>query len=356
MECLEAQLVLSEAFDGETVDVAALAEARRHAAVCTECSAFHVMLSTQRAMRPQAPETLVNAIARRVREEAEARDAACAEAREDRGAPGGDNADARGPAQPESAPSAPAATAPRRPRVRGWRLGAGLAAGLALIVGFGALTNYGIGQMAGKGTSADDAPQVASRDAAAPQATGGTAAQENGSGGSKALDSAGTPRMIALKGLVYRAAGSRGTSASSGSAAGTVHSALDGGTVRDITAYSDPESPRGILLATEDGEWLSFTMVTRAFGENDYALTVGGGVERFGDWPHLPAQYPEPSSSDGSPAFADAGKDDLGVTVYAPQGRDPSAGFAVAPGTGSSDPAMGNPYWTWWTPLQDGSR
>ena len=30
---------------------------------------------------------------------------------------------------------------------------------------------------------------------------------------------------------------------------------------------------------------------------------------------------------------------------------EPAQGFAVAPGTVATDPAAGDPYWTWWTPL-----
>jgi hypothetical protein len=79
-------------------------------------------------------------------------------------------------------------------------------------------------------------------------------------------------------------------------------------------------------------------------------LTSGAVIDSFGVWPVLPTRFPTPTTADGTPTFVAAGTDALGVKVYAAAGRPVSEGFAVAPGTAATDPAAGNPGWTWWAP------
>jgi hypothetical protein len=81
-----------------------------------------------------------------------------------------------------------------------------------------------------------------------------------------------------------------------------------------------------------------------------YQLTSGKAIDRFGVWPVLPTRFPTPANSAGTPSFVSAGTDALGVAIFSATGRPVTEGFAVAPGTSTSDPAGGNPNWTWWVP------
>ncbi|MCX8007050.1 MAG: hypothetical protein N3B11_02930, partial [Coriobacteriia bacterium] len=117
------------------------------------------------------------------------------------------------------------------------------------------------------------------------------------------------------------------------------------------TAYAEPLDKRTIWLRAADGRTLAFRLVTRTYANDEYALASGGVVARFGEWPTLPQRFAPPTSPDGSPTFRFFGSDDRGVRIYVPPGGRPQDGFAIAPGTPESDPAAGNPWWTWWTPL-----
>ena len=91
--------------------------------------------------------------------------------------------------------------------------------------------------------------------------------------------------------------------------------------------------------------------MTRVLSGKTFQLTTGTPITRFGEWPTLPSQYPQPTQPDGSPTFRQSGADATGVAAYAPPGGPPEDGFAIAPGSSPNDPAGGNPNWTWWTPL-----
>ena len=98
--------------------------------------------------------------------------------------------------------------------------------------------------------------------------------------------------------------------------------------------------------------FLRFDPVLRRFNGADFQLQPGITLDRYGLWPELPSSLPVPSEANGSPTFIAAGTDDSGVTVYVRVGDSPDNGFAVAPGTAPSDPAAGNPGWTWWLPAR----
>jgi hypothetical protein len=105
-----------------------------------------------------------------------------------------------------------------------------------------------------------------------------------------------------------------------------------------------------IFVEDPPGHFVAFRSVERMFKGKPYVLSSNGDLTAYGQWPALPSQYATPTASDGSPTFAPAGRDDTGLQVYAPSGTSAESGFAVAPGTSTSDPAGGNPRWTWWVP------
>jgi hypothetical protein len=104
--------------------------------------------------------------------------------------------------------------------------------------------------------------------------------------------------------------------------------------------------------ADESGGYLEFARVVRSLGRMEYGLVTGTPLQWYGQWPTLPARFTTPLSPDGSPTFVLAAKDDLGVDVYIPPSGRIADGFAVAPGTQPTDPAAGDPNWTWWEPLR----
>jgi hypothetical protein len=93
-----------------------------------------------------------------------------------------------------------------------------------------------------------------------------------------------------------------------------------------------------------------YSPVVRLLSSVRYQLTSGKPIDSFGVWPVLPTRFPVPANADGTPSFVAAGSDALGAKVYAATGRPVTEGFALGPGTATSDPAAGNPNWTWWAP------
>jgi hypothetical protein len=160
------------------------------------------------------------------------------------------------------------------------------------------------------------------------------------------------PDYILYKDGVYFGGSSIGPAASPVTTEGAVVTALDSSAspapVVTLRAASEPDS---VVLLLPSGAYRTFYPVTRTFGGRRFQLRSGVALSRFGEWPRLIAAVSEPTASDGSPQLRSYGTDSSGVPVYARIGADPAVGFAIAPGTATSDPAAGNPYWTWWTPL-----
>ena len=65
----------------------------------------------------------------------------------------------------------------------------------------------------------------------------------------------------------------------------------------------------------------------------------------------MPPPMQPPANPDGAPQFQPAGTS-MGVTAYVQSGTTADAGIAIGPNTPATDPAAGNPNWTWWTPLK----
>lgn len=161
-----------------------------------------------------------------------------------------------------------------------------------------------------------------------------------------------TPDYVAYKTFAYAAGAAVDVVPSQATTVATIQTALRGGTVRTVSVLQAPGSVRDIILALPDGGYQTFTVVTRSLGNRTFQLHSGPVLDRFGTWPTLPQGYTQPPDADGSPYYRAAGTDSLGVPVYVRIGQTPDLGFGIAPGTPATDPAAGNPNWTWWSPDQ----
>lgn len=131
---------------------------------------------------------------------------------------------------------------------------------------------------------------------------------------------------------------------------GTVAADLGTGQVAPRTVFATDDAADGIVIRGEEGPIVKFTQVRRLYEGEWFVLVSDRAIQTFGEWPSLPSSIPTPTADDGAPELESAGTDDLDVAVYTRAGEDPSAGFAIAPGTPPDDPAAGNPNWTWWVP------
>ncbi len=131
--------------------------------------------------------------------------------------------------------------------------------------------------------------------------------------------------------------------------AGTVTSALGGGSGPKSHAVFKADDPARLYVLDEtNGQLLAFDRVVRTYGGNLYQLT-SAVISDFGQWPNLPTNIAAPTNVDGSPTFTRLADDTSGVQIYRLAAGSELSGIAVGPGSGPSDPAAGNPNWTWWT-------
>jgi len=161
------------------------------------------------------------------------------------------------------------------------------------------------------------------------------------------------PDYLLFRGVVFSPGALLADSNSATPTIGTVSTAFAStGGPQQATVFRSPLSDGSIVVQGPDGLRV-YAPVIRMFSSVRYQLTSGSTIDRFGVWPTLPTRFPTPSGADGSPSFVTSGVDALGVSIYAASGRPVSEGFAVAPGTSTSDPAGGNPNWTWWSPVRN---
>lgn len=320
MDCREAGLILSAAHDGEERDTALIDEARRHCDTCSECRAFARALAALSVVPPTpAPAALAEktlaAIAAAPPETAE-----------------------------DEAPEGVAAWAPWLTRQRLWAWTGALAA-VAVVSIMVILVGTGTFGAPGGEQSTREALNRALTSQGSPPAAAPSAPEA----GAAAPASAAAPNYILFSNGIYVQVGPVESTASVLSTVGSVASDLGtGGSPRSVTVLRSATATTSIVIPFPDGGLQSFALVTRTLGGKTYQLTTGIDIVRFGQWPTLPSNYPPPSSPTGAPTFAKAGTDDSGVSLYTPGGLAPTAGFAIAPGTGTGDPAAGNPNWTWW--------
>jgi hypothetical protein len=320
MDHVEVQQLLSQAHDGEEVDTRALTEARAHAESCAECTAFvRGMEAIAAVPAPTAPDGLATRVVDHVGTEA--------------------------------ASAAAEAAAPPREERRSW-----LRPAIVIGVSFAALAVVGVVSIAvltGQDENGEDAVDTDTL-ATAPDA-GARAAEESVEGEAAADETeAVAGDWVSFEGFVYEVAGTQSVDSSDVETVGVLATAMD--SERDPPTEYTVHAPieqdvRGLYLSTEtSGTYYRLDPVGRFYEGETYHLETGTPLDRFGEWPTLPDRFAPPAAADGAPTFAEWG-DSGGVTVYVAVGRDPDYGIAVAPGSSPTDPARGNPDWSWWDPV-----
>jgi hypothetical protein len=335
MECRDTEAMLSALHDGEAVTPEQRAANEAHCTACTSCSAFRQGLALlDRTPKPTAPAGTAERVMSALDEMVE-RDAIAASAGVTEFARPGD-------------PIAPALGQPRwwLDRRRLWIAAGSVAVSAAAL---SLILLWGSGALSMLGGPAQD--ELSRQPIAATSATPGTTASLAATRSAADAAPASAPDAVAFDGRVYLPGAAVDTSGSSLTTIGVLSSSFNAmGTVVQATAYRPPLSDGSVLVRTPDGVF-QYSAVIRTFDDRTWQLLSGRELMHFGQWPRLPSSFPEPTSPDGSPTFREAGKDSLTVSVYTPDGAKPTSGFAIAPGSATTDPAHGNPYWTWWVPL-----
>jgi hypothetical protein len=369
MTCIDAQAILSAAHDGEAVPAADLAAAHEHCTGCAECSAFEAGLRYLDLLPvPPAPEGLIDRVMATIAplseerealrlleaERAEAESASSELPVPETAAPAADG-DASLPTETPSLTAMPAPTPAqsfldRFPwfvgPVRWATYGAAAALAASALIAFVVVGTQG-GSSPARTAAAGSQSQApldltfsgqGSTSAAPPAAAAPTPVP------------ASAPDYVVYKDFVYTPGALLADSASATPTIGTLLTAFaTPGAPQSVTVYRSPLTDGSIVLKGPDGLRL-FTPVTRMVASVKYQLTTGKPIDRFGVWPVLPDRFPVPANPAGTPTFVASGTDSLGVTVYSATGRPVTEGFAIAPGSQTSDPAAGNPNWTWWSP------
>jgi hypothetical protein len=352
MDCLEAQAILSAAHDGEIVDPADREAAELHCGECADCAAFTAGLRYLDVMPapPVPPEVLAATLA--------AVSAAAEERAETLSAEAAETASAGVEPASEVAQVEELAPAPRRlpwlsDNARWAGIGAVGAVAATALIAFVIVGSGIVGPNRSAGTASTAQPPS--------QATDGATLSHGAQAPSFAGQTPATPQQstvpitvpdyVAYKGLVYTPGSLLADSSTATPTIGTVTTAFAAaGAPQSVPVYRSPLTDGSIVIKGPDGYRL-YSPVIRMMQSQRYQLATGGTLERFGIWPTLPPQFTAPTSADGSPSFSTAGIDALGVRVYAGIGQPVTSGFAVAPGTSATDPAAGNPNWTWWQPV-----
>lgn len=370
MDCLEAQALLSAQCDGEALSAEELHAARDHCADCPDCAAFDAGLNWLGVTpAPTAPKDLVDRVMGAVtivateRAESELLETERLEAEREEAAA----LEAGRPQEPEPQPSwvrlpaawlgeVPTGWFERVPAPARWAgIGAVATVAATALIAFVLLSGQ-----SGPGTASRDAAtsQASPSTATAPDLTFGEAGTDSGSVGGRTGAPAApsrAPDYILFRGVVFSPGALLNDSSSATPTIGTVATAFAStGGPQQANVFRSPLSDGSIVVQGPDGVRV-YAPVVRLLSSVRYQLTSGSTIDRFGVWPTLPTRFPVPAGTDGNPSFVTAGVDALNVNVYAASGRPVNEGFAIAPGT-TSDPAGGNPNWTWWAPMGNQSQ
>ena len=363
MNCLEAQALLSASHDGEMIDAAELKAAKAHCKQCPECSAFADGLRyldalpvatapeglVERVMEAVAPLAAVRDEIRNIEADREQVDGLGIELPAPDGEPGTDD----GPPV-VTAPVAPATPSPLGGLtwfvgpVRWATFGAAAALAASALIAFIVI---------GGSNAAPSGTETAATGGSAPiDLTYGAAANKDAGTPAAAAPTvvnpapAQAPDYVLYKGFVYQPGSLLADSSTATPTIGTLSTAFaSAGAPSAVTVFRSPLTDGSIVVASPDGMRL-FTPVIRMVSSVRYQLTSGKSIDRFGTWPALPDRFVTPTDANGTPSFVRSGTDASGATLFAAVGHTTSDGFAVAPGTSTSDPAGGNPSWTWWLP------
>jgi hypothetical protein len=337
MDCIRTQATVSALHDSEHVTEETAEAAREHLADCEQCRTFEDDLEALQAIPvPTAPPELIGRvmvdIAALASERSEEQKAA--------------EISGRQPAEPASAEPNESRSTWFTGKARWGAYGAlaTAAAGVVLVVALSA-----------RGPTPQSVPAretVAAGASADNTFSGQEPAQTNPAVPAPTPAPARAPDYLVFKEHVYSPGSLLTDSAVASPTIGTVTTAFNGaGAPRQVTVLRSPLTDGSIVVPGPDGSRI-YEPVVRTFTGLEYQLAAGNTIERFGEWPELPARFQVPTSPDGFPTFVISGGDALGVQTYKAKGVPQSQGFAIAPGTRGTDPAASNPNWTWWEPMQ----
>jgi len=361
VNCLEAQALLSASHDHEPVDEADLKAAKAHCKQCAECRSFANGLKYVDTFPvSHAPADMVDrimaAVAPLAAERAEQR-AIEAERAEIEGLglelPVPLAADV--PAEPVAAPvttMTPALPGDSKPRfawfagpVRWASLGAAAALAATALIAFVVIGMNGTAATQTAQTTAASTPGALDFSYGA----AGTEAAKAPAGAAVTAAPAQAPDYVVYNGFVYTPGALLADASSATPTIGTLTTSFaSGGSPSTVSVMRSPLSDGSIVVQSPDGVRV-FAPVIRTLSSARYQLTAKT-IDRFGVWPTLPDRFSTPTDATGAPSFVSAGSDGAGIGVFAAIGHPVTEGFAVAPGTSASDPAAGNPNWTWWLP------
>lgn len=364
MDCHEAQRIISEALDGEPIAPATVREAKDHCAGCRDCLAYVKSLAVvSRTPLPEPPADLADRVMTRVRAEAEsisAERALEAAAVEEAAEAEAETAGERNAATtlPDMAPVDVKALWARLLRPENRRavaIWAGAAAALVVLIGFLAVAGVNsILHTAGVQSAKSTNLSTSERDSGltGQSAAGSTppSSAETTSGVTAGAASQPSADYIVAGGYVYRLLGPSSYARSNLTTGGTTSSSLAGADAPKSHAYYLAPEKHKIVLDDGMGGLYVFELVTRDFAGNQFALR-SGDIASYKTWPTLPPPMQAPTNGDGTPEYQLAGTS-LGVNAYVKAGTTADAGIAIGPNTPATDPAAGNPNWTWWTPLK----
>jgi hypothetical protein len=228
-----------------------------------------------------------------------------------------------------------------------WVSAAAAAAVIVALLGTGAIVVFGMREMSAPPQSTSQiyqgAPQAADSASTGFGSATGAAPQASG----KATGA----HAITVGGVVYKQTGASTLDSSAVSVVGSTNSSLGGTSIkkRDVYAKTSSVQDASVYVADDTGQLLQFTPVTRSYAGLTFAL-ASSELTSFDQWPGLPAQITPPTTADGQPTFVYDGTDPSGVRVFRQANSTVTQGIAIAPNTSASDPAAGNPNWTWWNP------
>jgi len=363
MDCLTAQGLISDALDHEPLDGARLTEAKEHCAGCPTCSVFvRTLLLVRSATLPEPPADLADRVMLAIRAEAAAEMKRAEEslAEETAGDPGqratDDSATPSGESQRGDAPS----DGHRNPgapmgRIRDWiesrsaREAIGWAsAAVIFAVTVGVSASVGVRMITSPVTVADtQESDTMSAKSAAPQVA--PEASDLAAGTAPTAAAAGS--YVTAHDVVFVLSGPSSIATSGLTATDTVASGFGAGPIKSVPSFTSTDPDRLYLFDDATKQLLVFNRVVRSYAGTQYQLT-SAPLSDYGQWPALPQNIATPTGSDGSPTFVVLTTDPTGTKIYTLADSGAEAGIAIGPGTVPTDPAAGNPNWTWWTPVR----
>ncbi len=366
MDCTTAQGLVSDALDRTPVDAQQLADAKEHCLGCATCSVFvRTLLLVRSTPTPAPSEELIARVMDAIRaEDAQARQAASEAATPHAAATDGDSPidvvhdDAQAPAIAAAPDAARDERVTALDAIRRWARGRSrqeaitwASAAVIFVAAVGIASSAGIQVLTAP--PAADTPMASSREAAPQYGDVVTAAPEAADSAVMIAPAVGTAgSFITVQDVVFLLSGPSTIATEGLTPAGKTTSSLGSGSEpADHTVFKADDPDRLYVRDETSGQLLAFDRVVRTYRGNLYQLT-SDALSDFGQWPKLPANITTPSNPDGSPTFSRLADDPSGTPIYRLVAGGELEGIAVGPGSSPTDPAVGNPNWTWWTPAR----